>query len=38
VPSRSTDDKISDTQIHHVDEIYVGGNWTKIVDATCAKH
>ena len=38
MPSRDTDDKISDTQIHHVGEINMGGNWTKVVDATCTKH
>jgi len=38
VPSRSTDDKISDTKIHHVGEVNLGGTWTKVVDATCTKH
>ena len=36
-PSRDTDDRISDTKIHHVGEINIGGNWTKVVDATCTK-
>jgi len=38
VPSRSTDDKLGDTKIHHVGEVNLGGTWTKVVDATCTKH
>jgi len=37
-PSRDTDDKISDTQIHSLTEINLGGTWTKVADASCTKH
>ncbi len=36
-PSRETDEKLSDTKIHHVGEVNIGGNWTKVADATCTK-
>ena len=37
-PTRDTNDKISDTRIHGITEINVGGRWTKVADASCTKH
>lgn len=35
--SRDTDVKVSDTQISSVTEVNIGGNWTKVAEATCTK-
>ena len=35
--SRDTDDKISDTKIHSLSEINIGGHWTKVAEGSCMK-
>jgi hypothetical protein len=36
-PNRDTDDRISDTKIHAVSEVNIGGKWTKVAEVTCNK-